>query len=198
MAREAELAAVRAQLHPHFLLNSLNSIVSLIDSDPPRAREMVVRLSQLLQSSFRRIDEERVPLDREIEMVRAYLDIEQIRFGPRLSVKIDVDEDARAVPVPPLVLQPIIENAVKHGIAPHARDGEVRVTAHRASPERLILEVRDSGAGADDESLRDGGRGLTLTRRRLENLFPGSYSLSFARSADGFTVHLDLPAGADA
>jgi signal transduction histidine kinase len=193
LTREAELAAARAQLHPHFMLNSLNSVVSLIDTDPRGAREMVVRLSELLQASFRRLDDELVPLDSEIEMARAYLAIEQIRFGPRLRVAIDVADDARAVEVPPLLLQPLVENAVRHGIAPLPRGGEVRVTARRGGNDRLLLEVHDSGAGAVDESLLDGGRGLLLTRRRLENVYPSGYSMSFDRSAGGFAVRLDLP-----
>jgi sensor histidine kinase YesM len=192
LTREAELAAARAQLHPHFILNSLNSIVSLIDSDPARAREMVVKLSTLLQSSFLGLDEAMVPLDREIDMARAYLGIEQIRFGERLEVKIDVEEPARRLAVPPLVLQPIVENAVRHGIAPHPHGGEVRITARR-SDDRLLLEVHDSGNGADADSLRDGGLGLLLTRRRLDNVYPSDYSLSFDRSAAGFAVRLDLP-----
>lgn len=193
-AREAELAAARAQLHPHFILNSLNSIVSLIDSDPARAREMVVGLSQLLHASFRGIDEEMVPLEREIEMTRAYLAIEQIRFGSRLRVVIDAGDDVRALAVPPLVLQPLVENAVRHGIAPHARGGEVRIRAQRNGNDRLLLEVSDSGNGADDDALRGGGRGLALTRRRLESVYRDGYALSFDRAPDGFAVRLDLPA----
>lgn len=194
VARDAELAAVRAQLHPHFLLNSLNSIVSLIDSDPRRAREIVMRLSELLQSSFRRLDEERVSLDREIDMVRAYLDIEQVRFGPRLQVQIDVDQRARELPVPPLVLQPIVENAVKHGVAPHSRAGEVTVSARCVDNDRLLLEVRDSGSGADAEALLDGGRGLSITRRRLQSVYPSNFAMTFERLMPGFAVRIELPA----
>jgi sensor histidine kinase YesM len=192
LIRDAEVAAARAQLHPHFILNSLNSIVSLIDTDPPRAREMVVQLSHLLQSSFRGLDEEMVPLDREIDMARAYLGIEQVRFGARLEVKIEVAENARAIEVPPLVLQPIVENAVRHGVAPHPRAGEVRITGTLRG-DRLLLEVHDSGDGADDDALREGGRGLQLTRRRLDHVYGADYALSFDRSGGGFTVRLDLP-----
>jgi sensor histidine kinase YesM len=193
LSREAELAAARAQLHPHFLLNSLNSIISLIDSDPRGAREMVVRLSELLQASFRGLDDETVTLQRELEMVRAYLDIEQIRFGARLRVSIDVDEIAGSLQVPPMLLQPIVENAVRHGIAPHTREGEVRISG-RESGGRLQIEVRDSGDGAAAAALANGGRGLSLTRLRLESVYPSDYSLSFVRPADGFAVRLDLPA----
>ncbi len=196
LAREAELAAARARLHPHFILNSLNSIVSLIDSDRPCAREMVVRLSELLQASFRGIDEESVTLQREIEMARAYLSIEQIRFGARLGVTIDVDPATHDARVPPLVLQPIVENAVRHGIAPYAEGGEIHVTA-RCQGRRLLLEVRDSGRGAEDDALANGGYGLALTRRRLESTYPGNCALTFDRSQAGFAVRLEFPAGTD-
>lgn len=196
LAREAELAAARARLHPHFILNSLNSIVSLIDSDPPCAREMVVRLSELLQASFRGIDEESVTLERELEMTRSYLSIEQFRFGARLGVTIDVDPAARNAAVPPLLLQPIVENAVRHGIAPFAEGGEIHVTAKRQG-ERLLLEVRDSGHGAGDDELANGGYGLALTRRRLESSYPAGHTLTFDRSEAGFAVRLDLPMESD-
>jgi sensor histidine kinase YesM len=192
LTREAELAAARARLHPHFILNSLNSIVSLIDSDPSCAREMVVRLSELLQASFRGIDEESITLERELEMAKAYLSIEQFRFGARLGVTIDLDPAARNAAVPPLLLQPIVENAVRHGIAPLAAGGEVHVTAKRRG-DRLLLEVRDSGSGAGDDALANGGYGLALTRRRLESTYPSNYTLTFHRSDTGFAVRLDVP-----
>src|SRR5260221_1264587 len=153
---------------------------------------MVVRLSELLQASFRGIDEEGVTLEREIEMARTYLGIEQIRLGPRLRVTIDVDPAARAAAVPPLLLQPIVENAVRHGIAPYAEGGEVHVSAKRHD-DRLLLAVRDSGRGAGDDALANGGYGLALTRRRLESIYPADYALTFDRSDAGLAVRLDLP-----
>lgn len=193
-AREAELAAVKAQLQPHFILNSLNSVLALVTEDPARAREMIIGLAELLQASFGGMDFEVVPLEREIELGRRYLEIEQIRFADRLRVSVVCDDDARSAMVPPLLLQPLIENAVKHGIGPNKAPGEVRVSAHR-NGDRIRIEVHDSGAGADDDSLRSGGRGLELTRRRLDTFYRGEGRLTFERG-DGFTVHLDLPAGA--
>ena len=189
-AREAELTALKAQLHPHFLFNSLNSILELVDSDPAGAREMIVKLSELLQSSLRRMESDEVSLGREIELVRTYLAIEKIRFSSRLRVGIDIDSDAAAVGVPPLFLQPLVENAVKHGIAPHPQGGEVRVSAS-VDAGRLRVEVADSGDGVTvDEGA---GRGVELTRRRLDVAYGDDYTLTFGRRDAQFVVTLDLP-----
>jgi two-component system, LytTR family, sensor kinase len=189
--REAELALLKAQLQPHFLFNSLNSVLSLIDTDPARAREMLVRLGALLQSTLRRIDLEQVSLDGEIELVRAYLDIEKIRFAARLDIDIDVSGEARGAGVPPLLLQPLVENAVKHGIAPLAAGGKVRVAA-RVDDGRLMLEVGDSGGGMT-QAQPGRGLGLELTRRRLDAAYGADYRLSFDGPPGDFAVRLDLP-----
>jgi two-component system LytT family sensor kinase len=194
LAREAELTAIKAQLQPHFLFNSLNSILALIDHDPAEARHMLTRLASLLHSVFDRLDEPLVPLERELETIRDYLDIERIRFGDRLTFSIDADSAARRVPVPPFLLQPIVENAVKHGIEPHPKPGAVRVTGRLDGP-RLYLSVADTGPAANggDPSVRS-GRGLALTRRRLRAVYGGdAATIRTERSADGFTVTLALP-----
>jgi len=192
-AREAQLAAVRAQIHPHFLLNALNSILALSTEDPPRVPAMILALSELLQAAFSRIDTTEVPLEKEMGLVRRYLEIEQIRFGDRLHVTIDFDSDTATMPVPPLLLQPIVENAIKHGVSPHARPGVVRVSAKRDNG-RLVLEVRDSGDGCDLLDSEDGdGLGLSITRRRLESAYRDDYLISSERRPDGFMVRLDLP-----
>ena len=188
--REAELSALRAQLHPHFLFNSLNSILQLIDDDPSRAREMVVRLAEVMQASLGRTGVEQVPLAREIELMKAYLDIEKIRFASRLRVDIDVSADAGRATVPPLVLQPLVENAVKHGIAPHPAGGAVGIAA-RVDGNRLLVEVSDTGNGVSTPS--DDGLGIDLTRRRLTGVYGSDYALAFDRAADRFVVRLDLP-----
>ena len=190
-AREAELALLKAQLQPHFLFNSLNSVLALIDTDPARAREMLVRLGALLQSTLRRIDLEQVSLDGEIELVRAYLDIEKIRFAARLDVDIDVSGEAGGAGVPPLLLQPLVENAVKHGIAPLSAGGKVRVVG-RVNDGRLMLEVGDSGGGMTSEE-HGRGLGLELTRRRLDAAYGDDYRLSFDGLPGDFAVRLDLP-----
>jgi sensor histidine kinase YesM len=188
--REAEFNALRAQLHPHFLFNSLNSILQLIDEDAPRAREMVVRLADVMQASLGRAGLDQVPLAREVDLMRAYLDIEKIRFASRLRVDIDVTDDAAAANVPPLVLQPLVENAVKHGIAPHPAGGAVGIAA-RVSAGRLLLEVSDTGNGSSTAT--NGGLGIDLTRRRLTGVYGSDYALAFDRTTDRFVVRLDLP-----
>lgn len=198
VARDAELAAIKAQLQPHFVLNALNSVLALIDKDPALARTMVTRLSDLMKAVFDRFDVVQVPLERELDLIRAYLDVERIRFGSRLSVVFDVDEASARATVPAFLLQPIVENAVKHGIAPHAKPGRIRISAHLVDG-RVRIIVCDSGvapAAADFASASNAGRGLQLTRRRLDAAYGSGYQLSFDRDASGggLSVRLDLPA----
>jgi signal transduction histidine kinase len=197
-AREAELAAIKAQLHPHFLLNSLNSILALIDHDPAKARETVTRLASLLHSVFDRLDESLVPLDRELDTIRDYLEIEHIRFGDRLRFSVQAETDAQQVPVPPFLLQPLVENAVKHGIAPHTRAGEIHVTAILDGA-RLHVAIADTGDGFNGADPAGPGRGLDLTRRRLHAVY-GNSAASFRteRATGGCTIRLDLPVIPDA
>jgi LytS/YehU family sensor histidine kinase len=198
LAREAELTAIKAQLQPHFLFNSLNSILALIDDDPAEARHMLTRLSSLLHSVFDRLDEPLVPLDRELETIRDYLDIERIRFGDRMTFSIEAETAARRVPVPPFLLQPIVENAVKHGIEPYAKPGTVRVTGN-VDGRRLRLSVIDSGANGNGNDPSSAGHGLALTRRRLHAVYGSDgATLRTIRTVDGCTVTLDLPLEADA
>jgi two-component system, LytTR family, sensor kinase len=196
LAREAELTAIKAQLQPHFLFNALNSIMALVEQDPPEARRMLIRLASLLHSVFDRMDEPAVPLERELETIRDYLEIERIRFGDRISFHIDADGAARQLPVPPFLLQPIVENAVKHGIEPHAHPGTVTVTGQRDG-DRLRLSVADTGGGING-STSGHGRGLELTRRRLSTAYGDDATLSTERRQDLFTVTLDLPVASDA
>ena len=193
VARDAELGAIRAQFQPHFVLNALNSLLALIDKDPALARTMVVRLADVMKSVFDRMDVPAVPLERELDLVKAYLDVERIRFGPRLSAAFEIEDAARGIMVPPFLLQPIVENAVKHGIAPSASPGTVRVSA-KVRDGRLDLEVRDSGTGA--VSAPGSGRGLALTRRRLETVYHDAYELTFDRQAAGTSVRITMPIGA--
>jgi len=197
LAREAELTAVKAQLQPHFLFNALNSILALIEHDPAEAKQMLTRLSSLLHSVFDRFDEPLVSVDRELETVREYLDIERMRFGARLTFTIDVECAARQISIPPFLLQPIVENAVKHGIEPFSRPGAVRITG-RLGDSRLQLSVVDTGQGAHATDASSHGRGLALTRQRLQSVYgAGGAMLRSERGVDGFTVTLDLPVRAD-
>jgi two-component system, LytTR family, sensor kinase len=194
-ARDAELLALKAQFQPHFVLNALNSLLALIDSDPALARTMVVRLADLMKSVFERADLDLVPLERELDLVRAYLDVERIRLGTRLSVSFDVEDAARGVLVPPFLLQPVVENAVKHGVAPFAGPGRVAVTALVA--DRLLrVTVRDHAVRPNHSRapVRGTGRGLLITRRRLDGAYGERYQMTFATEADGASVAIELPA----
>jgi signal transduction histidine kinase len=199
LAREAELAAVKGQLRPHFLFNALNSILALIEHDPAEAKQMLMRLSSLLRSVFDRFDEPLVSLDRELETMREYLDIERMRFGDRMTFSIEVERSARQISIPPFLLQPIVENAVKHGIEPYSRPGAVRITG-RLGDGRLHLSVVDTGCGVNHIEPSAHGRGLALTRQRLQSVYgagAGGARLVSERGNDGFSVTLDLPVQAD-
>ena len=193
-ARDAQLLALKAQFQPHFVLNSLNSLLALIDSDPALARKIVVRLADLMKAVFDRVDVDLVPLDRELDLVRAYLDVEQIRLGERLSVEFDVDDAARQVLVPPFLLQPVVENAVKHGVSPFAGPGRVEVTA-RVDNGHLTVVVRDhsSRSRAPVAVATGTGRGLQITRRRLDGAYGHQYQFSFAPQHDGAAVEIRVP-----
>ena len=200
LATEAELRALRAQINPHFLFNALTTIGYLIQTAPSRALETLMRLTALLRSVLRS-EGEFTTLGRELELVEAYLDIEHARFEQRLQVRIDVPQSLRSLRVPPLVLQPVVENAVKHGISPLRHGGDVTVTArldHAGGSRALVLVVHDTGAGASDAELRRGrevGVGLMNIERRLACQYGDTAALSIhSASGSGTTVEIRLPA----
>ena len=195
VAREAELQAIKAQLQPHFLLNSLNSVLALIRHDPAAAEQMLSRLASLLHAVFDRLDQQFVPLAPELDMLRDYLEVERMRFDDRLRFDIRLDADAGAVLVPPLLLQPLVENAVKHGIEPHTRPGTITIDARLANG-RLQIAIADTGEGPDGATTVGTGRGIELTRRRLDSVYGKDAELRMERSP-GFHVSLDLPGSVD-
>ena len=201
LASEAELRALRAQINPHFLFNALTTIGYLIQTTPARALETLMRLTSLLRGVLRS-EGELTTLGHELEIVEAYLDIERARFEQRLRVHIDVPERLRDVRVPPLLLQPLVENAVKHGVAPLRDGGDVVVSARLqpgdARPETLTLTVHDTGAGATPEALAErqqSGVGLRNVERRLSCQY-GERATLTAETAPGrgTTVTIVLPA----
>jgi two-component system, LytTR family, sensor kinase len=166
---EANLQALQRQLHPHFLFNTLNTISALMHRDTQAADAMLERLGDLLRLTLDRIGTQHVSLKDELDFLRKYLEIEKTRFGERLHVHIEVDLDTLDAKVPNLVLQPIVENALRHGIGPKIGGGRVDISARRDGDD-LWLEVRDNGVGLTTDAFHN-GVGLTNTRSRLEHLY---------------------------
>jgi LytS/YehU family sensor histidine kinase len=193
LARDAELRALNARLEPHFLLNTLNSVIALIDVSPLEARHMLERLADLLRAAFDEMQESDVALGREVELAEAYLGIERIRFADRLWIHVDVPESLRDVRVPPFLLQPLVENAIKHGIAPFSTPGEVRIRATRHG-DRVRIEVADSGPGFDQCNSTRQGHGLALVEQRLRTFAPRGELHAARRAGGGFSVAITLPA----
>lgn len=189
--RDAELRALKAQINPHFLFNSLNSITALTTSDPDRAREMCIRLSDFLRNTLGLGERESVAWHEELDLAQAYLDVEQVRFGPRLHVEVHVDQACADCLVPPLVLQPLIENAVKHGIATLVEGGTIRVES-RVVNGRLEVSV-ENGFDPESPAPRRHGLGLRNVRTRLETRF-GTAALFAARAHDSrFRAEFGVP-----
>ncbi len=190
---KAKLQALQMQLNPHFLFNSLHSISALMHSDVEAADRMIVRLSDLLRAALDRSDAQEVTLRDELKFLQSYLEIEQIRFGSRLTVHTDVPADTLEARVPNLILQPLLENAVRHGIEPHAKPGRIELRAQRADGE-LTLEVSDNGAGvADADAVRE-GVGLSNTRARLRTLYGEAHRFALGnRPEGGLRVRLTIP-----
>jgi hypothetical protein len=190
--REAELRALRAQLNPHFLFNSLNSINALVGGDPEGARRMCESLGDFLRRTLALGAREAVTVAEELALVDRYLEIERVRFGARLAVERQVDPAAEACLVPPLLLQPLVENAVKHGIADRIDGGTLRLTATRRDGS-LALEVENE-ADADAPGRPGEGVGLQNVKRRLHALAPRESRLDATLRDGRFKVTLILPA----
>lgn len=183
----AQLQALRAQVHPHFLFNTLNTIAALVPDQPRAADRMIAELATLLRASLRSDGALEVPLREELELVRAYLDIEQVRFGPRLTAEWDVDEAAGSALVPALLLQPLVENAVRHGLWPRDEPGRVRIAAHRSGGE-LRIAVEDDGVGVAPGGPVAEGVGLANSRARLRRLYGADHRFALAAGPGGAGV----------
>ncbi|MGC4081313.1 MAG: histidine kinase [Vicinamibacterales bacterium] len=192
LTREAELRALRAQLNPHFLYNSLNSISALTSSDPAGARRMCVLLGDFLRSTLKVSALDRVSLAQELALVDAFLAIEQVRFGPRLTLHRDIDPSSLACRVPPLILQPLVENAVVHGVAGLIDGGSIALAIARRDG-RLLMQVANP-RDADEAPRRAGGVGLENVRRRLQTAFADRARVDAVADAQSFRVDLNLPA----
>jgi hypothetical protein len=190
LAREAELRALRAQIDPHFLFNSLHSISALTSTDPPGARQMCVLLADFLRESLALGSEDRIPLNREMDLVKRYLEIERVRFGDRLRVELD-SGGADACLIPPLLLQPLVENAVTHGIAHTIDGGTVRVAATRGGA--VVTFVVENPCDPDRPRGTGTGLGLTNVRARLRALHRDDAQLRAGEERGVWRVEIVLP-----
>jgi len=196
------LQVLRSQLNPHFLFNALNAISTLVHTQPKAADEMIANLSQLLRLSLETSDQPEIPLRRELELVDSYLDIEKVRFGDRLTVHRDVDPSTADAWVPTLLLQPLVENAVRHGIEPRRGPGHVTLHARRLA-DRLLLRVEDDGVGLGvssgssvvlGEHRTRGGIGLGNTRTRLQELYGKDHRFELGPGSNGgCRVEIEIP-----
>ncbi len=191
-AAEAELKLLQSQMEPHFLFNTLSNIIGLIDSDGNKARRMLESLTVFLRGSLLTARRRTVRLSQELDLVRSYLDIFAVRMGDRLSYVIDVPENLRDFQIPPLLLQPLVENAVKHGLEPSMQGGTITVQAIREGSS-VRISVSDTGAGINDKS---SGSGISLgnIRERIELLYGASGHLSFEQNTPcGMKTTIELP-----
>jgi two-component system LytT family sensor kinase len=193
----AHLQALKMQLHPHFLYNSLNSLSELMREDPVAGEEMIHNLETFLRLTVNHNDEQEVLFEQELEFLKCYLAIENVRFQDRLSVKMEIEPPALKVPVPNLLLQPIVENAIRHGIAPRSKPGEIEIRAKRCNGV-LQVSVRDNGPGLKKlrkktNALRS-GLGLANTRERLNQLYGDSHRFELINAPEGgLIVSLEIP-----
>ena len=191
LARDAELKALKAQINPHFLFNSLNSISALTSIDPSRARDMCVLLGEFLRMTLGLGEKTLVRFSEELDLLQKYMAIEKIRFGERLRMQEAIQEESKSCLLPPLLLQPLMENAIRHGIAGLPEGGEVRLSAERQNG-RLEILVENSW-DPDAPPRRSGGLGLRNVQQRLEARYGNDASVHVMAEGDLFQVSLSIP-----
>jgi two-component system LytT family sensor kinase len=190
---QSQLQALKMQLHPHFLFNTLNAISALIRESPDEAEEMVSRLGGLLRMTLETAGLQEVPFKAELEFLKHYLDIEQTRFHDRLKVEMAIEPETLDGLVPSMILQPLVENSVRHGVAPRPEGGYIKIKAWRDNS-MLRLEVEDDGPGLCDDTPRKERIGLTNTRARVRNLYGDEHDLTLRNAAGGgLVVSLTIP-----
>ena len=197
MAHEAQLKMLRYQLNPHFLFNTLNAISTLILVEENKdANQMVARLSEFLRYTLNTDPIKKVPLEQEIHALNLYLEIEKVRFDERLSIDVDMTDEAKQALVPSLILQPLIENSIKYAIAHMSEGGKLEIKAQVFANE-LLLEVGDNGPGAELENgklLNASGVGIANTKDRLKTLYENNYSFALSHNIpNGLKVNIRVP-----
>jgi signal transduction histidine kinase len=188
----ADLRALQAQIEPHFLFNTLANVASLVDRDPAQAKRMLERFNGFLRGSLAATRTERTTLGAERELIAAYLDVLQVRMGPRLRYEIEVAPELEAFPIAPMLLQPVVENAIRHGLEPKVDGGSVRLAARREGGE-VVVEIADTGVGFAPKT--EGGVGLSNLRERLRGLYGARAALAIAEGRPaGTVVSIRIPA----
>jgi LytS/YehU family sensor histidine kinase len=192
LVSQAELRALQAQIHPHFLFNALNTLYGIIPKEAAGARRTVLNLADIFRY-FLSTERRTIALEDEMRIVRAYLEIESLRLGSKLRIEIDIDPSTSAAQIPVLSVQPLVENAVKHGVSPQSHGGLVRVTA-REEQGMIVLRVADTGAGFGQESALEGsGVGLANVRRRLLLCYQGKADFVMERNGAETVVGFSAP-----
>ncbi|MFN0158695.1 MAG: sensor histidine kinase [Bacteroidota bacterium] len=191
LAQSAELRTLRTQIHPHFLFNSLNSISALTSSDPAGARAMTLRLAGFLRTTLSLGAKDAITLPEEISLVNEYLAIERVRFGSRLQVECSIEPEIMENKLPPLLLQPLIENAIKHGIAHLIEGGTITIRA-TGGVNRMKIAITNP-LDADTGPMPGAGLGIRNVKERLERLYGNDARIDIARDANSFTVELIIP-----
>jgi len=184
LVKELELKTIKSHINPHFIFNALNSIRALVDENPIRARTAITELSNILRSSMQAEKSETVPLEKELDIVKDYLALEHMRFEERLQIVMDIDEDTLQQPVPPMMLQTLVENAIKHGISKQINGGTVRVVAD-FKDDHLELLVQNTGQLS--ENINNSGFGIKSTEDRLNLMYQGKATFEI-KNIDGNMV----------
>jgi len=192
-AAEANLKLLQAQIEPHFLFNTLSNVVSLLDTDPPKGKSMLVDFIQYLRASLSKSREEKVTLGQEMEMIRAYLSIFKVRMGDRLKYRIDLPDNLKTILFPPMLIQPLVENAIKHGLEPKVDGGEILIRGIEKDG-ILQLGIADTGMGFKAE--REAGMGLSNIRERLLSLYGNRGRLILEETSPrGLKATIEVPHG---
>jgi two-component system LytT family sensor kinase len=192
---QAQLRALKMQLHPHFLFNTLHSISSLVLEDPPKANSMIARLGDFLRLTVENSEQQLVTLKEETEFLRCYLDIEQVRFGDRLTVAFDLEPQTLSAQVPHLILQPVVENAIQHAIAPRSLRGHINIEAKRLNSV-LRVAISDNGPGINSNANLPAKKcvGLTNVRTRLQQIYGPDFRFELMNGSEGgLTALMEIP-----
>jgi two-component system sensor histidine kinase AlgZ len=193
LARDAELRALKAQINPHFIFNSLHSISALTSIDPGKARDMCISLADFLRTTLGMGEKTVIPLGEELDLIHRYLSVEKVRFGARLNMQENVDEEAVMCILPPLLLQPLVENAIIHGVSHLPEGGWIKLEAH-SSAERLVIAVENNFDPDFKSKKRRSGIGLANVRERIETRYGKTASFLAKSEGDRFRVDISLPA----